>query len=108
MNVRYLQSLNREISKGAVCLPVSEEVIADNSEKTFTALQQKHPPPHLDTVICSLPKDLKSDGELSESAVLYAICSFPSLSADGPDGLRPQHIRDMTGHTAGESSYFLL
>ena len=51
---------------------------------------------------------MKFDGELSESAVLYAVRSFPCRSAGEPDDLRPQHIRNMTGHTVGESGSFLL
>lgn len=111
-----MEALGRKVSskleqgdfRGAVHLAVSEEVIADNSEETFTALQQKHPPPHPDLVIPSLPKHLRFDGELSEHAVLYAVHSFPCWSAGGPDGLRPQHIKVMTGFSAGESGSFLL
>ena len=34
---------------------------------------------------------------VSEEEVVRAIRSFPNDSAGGPDGLRPQHLKDMTG-----------
>lgn len=37
-----------------------------------------------------------------------AIRSFPCASATGPDGLRPQHLRDMTGAAASEGGRLLL
>ena len=94
--------------RGAVHLAVSEEVIADNSRETLIALQQKHPPFHPDSVILLLPDELEHDGEMSESMVMCALKSFPCWSAGGPDCLRPQHIKDTTGFSAGESGSFLL
>ena len=37
-----------------------------------------------------------------------AICSFPCGSAGGPDGLRPQHLKDMTGNSADGGGPVLL
>ena len=39
---------------------------------------------------------------------VYAIRSFPCGSAGGPDGLTPQHLKDMTGTSAGEEGSVLL
>ncbi len=45
---------------------------------------------------------------MSAEEVDRAIRSFPSTSAAGPDGLRPQHLNDMTGYAAGEGGHLLL
>ena len=45
---------------------------------------------------------------MSAEEVDKAICSFPCASAAGPDGLRPQHLEDMTGAAAGEGGRLLL
>ena len=34
---------------------------------------------------------------VSEEEIVRAIRSFPNDTARGPDGLRPQHLKDMTG-----------
>ena len=38
---------------------------------------------------------------VSVEEVIKAIRSFPNGSAGGPDGLRPQHLKDMVGQTGG-------
>ena len=96
--------------RGAIRLMCSKDVIADNSDETFAALQAKHPQPYSDSVIPPL-------NNLSESVVdllvpvqriAFAIRSFPCGSAGGPDGLTPQHLKDMTGAPAGEEGSTLL
>ena len=83
-------------------------MIANNSQKTLTALQQKHPPLHSDSVIHPLPVGLEYNGGMSKSMVRQALKSFLCWSAGGPDGLRPQQIKDMTGFSAGESRSFFI
>ena len=57
-------------------------------------LQDKHPSASLDPV--DLPPPSQAGCLLvDENEVRCAVLSFPSGSAGGPDGLRPQHIRDM-------------
>ena len=41
-------------------------------------------------------------------AVVHAIKTFPNGSAGGPDGLRPQHLKDLTGSSAGDGGPTLL
>ena len=94
--------------KGAIRLICSEDKIADYSEDTFKILQQKHPKPHPDSDIPGLFGEVEHIGEIPEPVVRYAIRSFPCWSAGGPDGLRPQHIKDMIGFTSGESGVNLL
>ena len=45
---------------------------------------------------------------VSEGDVMEAIRSFPKGSAGGPDGLRPQHLQDMVGASAGAGGAMLL
>ncbi len=45
---------------------------------------------------------------MSEEKNIHAIRSFPSDSAGGPDGLIPQHLKDMTGPTTNVGAQALL
>ena len=80
--------------KGAVRLASSEDTLAPMNEATFEALKGKHPPPHPDTIIPSVEESHQCLS-VSEEEVEQAIRSFPMSSAGGPDGLRPQHLKDM-------------
>ena len=46
--------------------------------------------------------------QVSEDQVAKAILSFPCGSAGGPDGLRPQHLKDMIGNSAQGGGPVLL
>ena len=64
---------------------------------TFAALQLKHPPPHPDSSIPPLPQDpVAPTLSVSVDEVAKAIRSFPNGSAGRPDGLIPQHLKDLT------------
>jgi len=67
---------------------------AGPSAESFDSLKQKHLQASLRAADLPCPSQ---DHCLSvdESAVRRAVLSFPAGSAGGPDGLRPQHIRDM-------------
>ena len=95
--------------KGAVRLAPSEDTIRDLDEETLSALRDKHPAPHPDTDIppASITSQL-TPLHVSAEEVDKAIRSFPCASAAGPDGLRPQHLEDMTGAAAGEGGRLLL
>ena len=95
--------------RGAVRLACSEDCIADMDPATFAALQAKHPPPHpLSSIPPPLDVDPAAVRHISFEAVFSAIRSFPNGSAGGPDGLRPQHLRDLTGPSANEGSHRLI
>ena len=93
---------------GAIRLVCSEDTIADRSEATLNALRGKHPAPHPDTQICPAPLETSCTLSVSEEEVSQAVRSFPNGSAGGPDGLRPQHLRDLTGLSAGVGGPLLL
>ena len=56
----------------------------------FADLQKKHPSLHPEAVIPTLA----NDPTVTSDAIVRAIQSFPCGSAGGPDGLRPQHLKD--------------
>ncbi len=87
--------------KGAAIRPACSEVsIAyPHEEETMAALKAKHPPPHPDTQI-SPPLDDPKLSTISDHDVAKAIHSFPNGSAGGPDGLRPQHLKDLVSASA--------
>ena len=89
--------------RGAVRLACSGDSIAEVNNATIGALRSKHPAAHPDTSLPSAPKEeaLEAALEVSEREVSQAIRSFPRGSAGGPDGLRPQHLVDMTSMSAG-------
>ena len=83
--------------KGAVRLACSEASVADKNDRTLAALRQKHPPPHPQSQILPPPAESNLSPFISEAAVAQSIRSFPNGSAVGPDGLKRQHPKDMTG-----------
>lgn len=94
--------------RGAVRLACSEDSVADMSPATFAALQERHPPPHPHTAI---PPPIDSANDCvaaTPEAVASAIRSFPNGSAGGPDGLRPQHLKDLTGPSGATFSLWPL
>ena len=96
--------------KGAVRLASSEDSIAGESNSTIAALVSRHPPSHPETVPVPPPgdKDLVDALVVSEHFIRQVIRSFPNGSAGGPDGLRPQHLCDLTGSSAGEGGTLLI
>ena len=104
---RVSEKLEEGDFKGAVRLACSEDSMAVRSDATFAALKEKHPPPHPDSDIPPPPDSNKPLLAVSEEDVAQAIRSFPNGSAGGPDGLRPQHLKDMTNSSNTEASSLL-
>ena len=94
--------------RGAVRVASSEDRRADMSESALTALQGKHPTPHPNTSIPPFPGLPPLLSVVSLEEVSRAIMSFPNGSAGSPDGLRPQHLKDMIGHSANSGGHSLL
>ena len=97
--------------KGAVRLASSEDTIALETQETISVLKDKHPPPHPDTKFQDPPpagEHITDALSVSEADVVKAIKSFPNDSAVGPDGLRPQHLKDMISTIAGPEGENLL
>lgn len=110
-----LESLGRRVSskledgdfKGAVRLACSEDSLAERSEATYSALKEKHPAAHPVSTIPPPPDCPSLSFVVSEGDVANAVRSFPNGSAGGPDGLRPQHLKDMVSSANGEDSPLL-
>ncbi len=86
--------------KGAIRLASSDDVLADFSDETYEALQSKHPLIHPDSHIPSPPEmGAPNIFEVSRVDVIQAIRSFPCGSAEGPDRLRPQHLKDVVQYS---------
>ena len=65
-------------------------------------LKEKHPPRH--PSFESPPEPIQSAVNLmvvSPSDIFAAIRSFPAGSAGDPDGLRPQHLKDLLTSRSG-------
>jgi len=99
-----MESLRRRVSskledgdfKGAVRLACSEDTLAESSETTLSALKLKHPSPPSESTIPPPPIITPlSSMSISEADIAQAIKSFPNGSAGGPDGMRPQHLKDL-------------
>ena len=96
--------------KGAVRLACSEDTLAEDNEVTIAALRSKHPAPHPDTIPIPPPSVNEFEGSMRVNGqdIIKAIHSFPKESSGGPDGLRPQHLCDLTGPSAGEGGALML
>ena len=106
---RVSSKLEQGDFKGAVRLACSDATIADNSSATFEELQQKHPHPHPASSIIPLAETTGLPPiTVSEEEIVHAIRSFPNDSTGGPDGLRPQHLKDMTGPITNSGAQALI
>ena len=91
---------------GAVRLLASEDTIAPANEETLAALKLKHPSPPLDLVFPDVT--LAPGGlEITIEEVSKALQSFSAGSGAGPDGMRPQHLKDQAGIRGETGSKFL-
>ena len=96
--------------RGAVKIACSNESFAPIDETTLNLLKEKHPPQHPGSVFptCSqLQQATQPPLVIDTPQVLAAIQSFPTGSASGPDGLRPQHIKDLIFNPTGVGSDLL-
>ena len=93
--------------RGAVRLLCSEDAIAEHSNETLEALRLKHPP--CSSTVADLdPCNAPLQFPINTEDVKKAIMSFPNGSGGGPDGLLPQHLKDLTGLSAGDGGVLLL
>ena len=74
---------------------MSDETPAPPSDESLSKLRDKHPAASMKATDLPIPSQAAGCLLVEESEVRRAVLSFPPGSAGGPDGLRPQHIRDM-------------
>uniref|UniRef100_A0A1X7THK7 Uncharacterized protein n=2 Tax=Amphimedon queenslandica TaxID=400682 RepID=A0A1X7THK7_AMPQE len=89
--------------RGAIRIASSETSLASPSAETLQALRSKHPPRPQDFSPPPCPDDGVSI-PVSIVKVVNAICSFPTGSSGGQDGLRPQHLKDMLSSSGPDIS----
>ena len=100
------QKLKEGDFRGAVRIASSDDKVTPFCEATFTKLQKKHPPAHQDTVIPPLNPALFPS--IAATEIIDAIRSFSCGSAGEPDGLTPQHLKDMTHPSANAGAQLLV
>ena len=94
--------------KGAIRLACSDDALAETSEDTYSALLAKHPPPHPSSVPPPAPDSSQIASIcVTPEMVVSAIRSFPAGSSGGPDGLLPQHLKDLLNPPSGVTAPFL-
>ena len=98
--------------RGAVNLVTSRESILPPSEDSKQKLQSKHPKRNTHGEPSPIPIPDQNFNlnhfKVSKADVKWAISAFKKGASGGPDGLRPQHLLDMTGHALGEAADSLL
>ena len=96
--------------KGAVRILSSDSKVLESSAEVINQLKDKHPDLHPD---CAFPP-APSEGDCSNSItvsvddITRSLKSFKNGSSGGPDGLTPQHLKDLTSGALGETSRNLL
>jgi hypothetical protein len=93
--------------KGAARIASSDESFAAVNEATLKKLREKHPPAYTDSVYPQFQVP-QATVEITPSVIKRAIYSFPTGSAAGPDGLRPQHLKDLISSPVREAGNCLL
>ena len=93
--------------KGAIRLLASSDKIQSPSPEVLRRLKEKHPEP-LSRVEIPSPGEPNEFQPCSLEEVKKAIGSFKPGLSGGPDGLQPQHLKDLTKEDLGEPSMILL
>jgi hypothetical protein len=92
--------------KGAIQLLSSKSNIVEPNEESLETMLRKHPAAPTDTDLPAPPYPCTIS--ITSKEVKDAICSFPNGSSGGPDGLRPQHLKDACSYAAGDAAHDLL
>ena len=92
--------------KAAVRIISSDESLAPNNSETLQSLLDKHPVAPADRRL--IQDSLANSLCVSSADVRKAIKSFPCGSASGPDGLKPQHLKDLTSDITSSDALLTL
>ena len=80
--------------RAALRILLSDDCPAAPLPQSFQAMQEKHLPASV--ALPDLPRpNVQQSVSVDEATVRQTVLSFPAGSSGGPDGLRPQHIRDL-------------
>jgi len=83
--------------RAAIRIITSGDTPAVDNVSTYQSLCDRHPHAPSDRNPSSDPSKFPTV-QFTEEDVTAAIRSFPAGSAGGPDGVRPQHLRDLTSN----------
>jgi hypothetical protein len=83
--------------KAAIRIITSGDCPATDNAQTFQSLCDRHPPAAADRIPSPDPCKFVA-AQFTEKDVADAIRSFTAGFAGGPDGVRPQHLRDLTSN----------
>lgn len=93
--------------RGAIKLLVSNDSLEKEDENTFKKLKEKHPSPSRPLKFPNPPNETNTI-TVEKDSVLESINTFANGSASGIDGIRPQHLKDLTGLTNGDAGNKIL
>ncbi|XP_063538102.1 uncharacterized protein LOC134747408 [Cydia strobilella] len=94
--------------RGAVRLLFSDSTLAPANGDTLEALVGKHPSPSRQLNFPPEPDLASPFLTVTQEEVVGALGSFYNGSASGLDGLRPQHLKELTSVSAGDNGGKLL
>ena len=92
--------------KGAVRILSSSASLVAPNQDSLSIMKKKHPPRHPEESCPPAPDHHGYTFGIRE--VQKALQSFPCGSGSGPDGLRPQHLKDATSFSANDAGVALL
>ena len=101
------EKLSQFDMKGAIRLICSTDKVLEPSEEVLDSLKDKHPSPFEPRKLPEPPSD-EDNVVVSKLQVEASIRSFKSGAAGGPDGLTPQHLKDLTSKELGQAATSLL
>lgn len=95
--------------KGALRILTSDDSVAPSDECNTMTMISKHPPAHAASSL-PVPPELPINVPIiiSSDMVKHAVMGFHCSSAGGPDGLRPQHMKDLLHDKSGAAAVRLL
>jgi len=110
---RVTEKLEDGDVRGAIRLASSDDTMAPHDQHTLDALRLKHPPRCQTLDDNNLPRTQDNHHScpplvVQESDVIEAVKSFPAGSAGGVDGMRPQHLKDLTNVNTGDAGQRLV
>ena len=94
--------------RGAIRLLASADQIAQDTVDVTESLKAKHPPTPENLDLPPGPDEGIQPVFASEAEVSASIASFNPGASAGLDGLRPAHLKDLVGHSAGEAGARLI
>jgi len=95
--------------RGAVRIAVSKDSPAPFDDDTAVLLRLLHPTKATSpSRVLQLSSHQPTPLQLTGSDIMAAIKSFPPGSAGGLDGMRPQHLKDMTSSVTGAAGQQLI